>query len=96
MMPLGNAVVVHEVKALEILNGVKATHVASGGVSGSEGAVVLVVEGDKKAVGKTVETIHSIKGEPPIKARKGQCSECPYFCTFAGKNEDELPHYLKS
>jgi len=96
MMPISKAIVVHEVKALEILCRVKATHVASGGVSGSEGAVTLVVEGGKEAVEETVKIIHSVKGEPPIKAPKGRCNECPYFCTFAGKQEQELPLYLRS
>jgi hypothetical protein len=96
IMPLSNIILVHEIKALGVLTGVKATHVASGGVSGSEGAVVLVAEGDKAAVEETVRLVHSIKGEPPIKARKGRCSECSYFCTFAGKEESELPCYLRS
>ncbi len=95
MMPLANVNLVHEVRALEVLTGVKATHVTSGGVSGSEGAVVLVAEGDKSAVEETVRIVHSIKGEPPIDAPKGRCKECPYFCTFAGKEESELPHYLR-
>ncbi len=96
IMPLARAILVHEVKALEVLTGVKATHVASGGVSGSEGAVVLVAEGDQEAVEKTVNIIYSVKGEPPVKATKGRCGECPYFCVFAGKEEAELPPYLRS
>lgn len=95
IMPLSKMILVHEIKALEVLTGVKATHVTSGGVSGSEGAVTLVVEGGKEGVEETVKIIHSVKGEPPIKAPKGRCNECPYFCSFAGKPEEELPHYLK-
>ena len=46
MMPLSSAKVITEVEALRILAGVESYHVASGGNSGSEGAVVLVAEGD--------------------------------------------------
>jgi hypothetical protein len=58
--------VVTEIQALAILAGVKATHVGSGGVGGSEGAVVLVVEGSEPAVDKAFEIVKSIKGEPVV------------------------------
>lgn len=50
-----------EIQALEILTGVAATHVASGGLGGSEGAVVLVVEGDDQQVSRTMELVQEIK-----------------------------------
>ena len=58
--------VVTEIQALAVLTGVKAYHLASGGVGGSEGAVVLALEGDEKTVEKAFELVKSIKGEPPV------------------------------
>ncbi len=39
------SLVVTEIQALGILAGVKARHIAGGGIAGSEGAVVLLLEG---------------------------------------------------
>jgi hypothetical protein len=58
--------VVTEIQALAVLAGVKATHVGSGGVGGSEGAVVLAIEGEETRVDQAFELIKSIKGEPPV------------------------------
>ncbi len=58
--------VVTEIQALAVLAGVKAYHIASGGVGGSEGAVVLTIEGDEEHVVKAFELVKSIKGEPPV------------------------------
>ena len=46
----------------------KATHIGSGGVGGSEGAVVLSIEGEESKVEKAFELVKSIKGEPPVVA----------------------------
>jgi len=58
--------VVTEIQAFAILAGVRAYHLASGGVGGSEGAVVLALEGDEKRVENAFELVKSIKGEPPV------------------------------
>ena len=58
--------VVTEIQAFAVLVGVKAYHLASGGVGGSEGAVVLSLEGDEEKVEKAFELVKSIKGEPPV------------------------------
>jgi hypothetical protein len=58
--------VLTEIQALAVLAGVKATHLSSGGVGGSEGAVVLAVEGEEPAVAMAFELVKSIKGEPPV------------------------------
>lgn len=58
--------VLTEIQALALLAGVEATHVGSGGVGGSEGAVVLSIEGEESRVEKAFELIKSIKGEPPV------------------------------
>jgi hypothetical protein len=58
--------VVTEIQAFAVLTGVKAYHLGSGGVGGSEGAVVLALEGDEKRVKSAFELVKSIKGEPPV------------------------------
>ena len=66
MMPLVTALVVTELQALAVLAGVQATHVASGGIGGSEGSVVLALEGEAEAMQRATALIQGIKGEPPI------------------------------
>ena len=58
--------VLTEIQALAVLAGVKAIHLSSGGVGGSEGAVVLAVEGEEPAVAKAFDLVKAIKGEPPV------------------------------
>ncbi len=66
LMPVVSAKVVTEIQALEILTGVHAVHVSSGGVGGSEGAVVIGLEGSDTTVRRAFELVKSVKGEPPI------------------------------
>ncbi len=66
MMPLVTADVVTEIVALKLLTGVDAIHVASGGIGGSEGSVVLRVEGSDDQVQKAMELVKGVKGEPNI------------------------------
>ena len=66
LVPLINAEVVTEVQAFEVLTGSRATHVASGGIGGSEGAVVLTLEGDEDTIDRAFELVKAIKGEPPV------------------------------
>jgi hypothetical protein len=59
-----------EIEALDVLTGATATHVASGGVLGYDGAVRLVVTGDEEEI-RRVETVEkSLKDEPPYDYRK--------------------------
>ncbi len=66
LIPLIRAKVVTEIQALAILFGVSTTMVGAGGIGGSEGTVVLVVEGDEANVDKAFSFIKSIKGEVPV------------------------------
>lgn len=66
LSPVVLSKVVTEIQAFAILAGVKAYHLASGGVGGSEGAVILALEGDEKRVQNAFELVKSIKGEPPV------------------------------
>jgi len=60
--------IVTEIEALKLLCDVDATLVSSGGVGGAEGAVRLLIEGEKANVQKALELIESIQGEPPFVA----------------------------
>lgn len=79
---VNNGIIIHEIAALELLTGVSATHVASGGVGGSEGSVVLVAEGTDQQEEATIELLKKIKGEPPVPAWRNKCSECPFKCKY--------------
>lgn len=61
LVPLVNAKVVTEIQAMQILFGIKATHVASGGIDGGEGSVVLVLQGEDSAVARAVEFVQALK-----------------------------------
>lgn len=112
MMPLTGARVITEIEALKILAGVESIHVASGGSSGTEGAVVLVAEGSKEVVEAAIRIVESVKGEPSLQPRKGVCEICgvaspaqsadykteglPKRCSYEKMTEAELPDYLKN
>lgn len=95
LMPIMNAEVITEARALNILACVKAIPIASGGQAGSQGSVVIVVEGDKEDVEKALKIVNSIKGEKPLDARKRDCETCHNNCTFKGLKADSLPPYLR-
>jgi hypothetical protein len=77
MLPLMNATVVTEIQAFDILFGLTAVHVGGGGVSGSEGTVVLSVTGDEAPVRAAIALVEdAVKGEPPLKLKKRRCATC--------------------
>jgi hypothetical protein len=112
LVPMIGAQVVTEIEALKTLAGVEAFQIASGGQSGSEGAVTLVCEGGPAAVRKAINLVESIKGEPPLLPRKAICETCVLTspaqpkdykfevpgkrCMFEGKKEEDLPSYLQN
>jgi hypothetical protein len=112
LIPLAGAKVITEIQALKDLAGVEATHVASGGCSGSEGSVTLVAEGEKGSMEKAIRLVESVKGELPLAPRKGICLTCVPSspaqpkdyrfdsnrprCCFQGKGEKEIPSYLRN
>jgi len=97
MYCLSSGIVVTEVQALKVLAGVEAQHVASGGIGGSEGAVVIAAQGSEKGVRQAIEIVESVKGEPPVPALKGYCEECLYDrCAYQGMKEEELPAWLQT
>lgn len=93
---VSTADVVTEIEAIKLLTGADAYHVASGGIGGSEGAVVLSCEGTANNINKLIEIVESTKGEEPIKkGRRIQCDSCRYVnCVFHNKKKNELPKWM--
>ncbi len=96
MFCITNATPVTEIDALRILFGVEARHIASGGVGGSEGSVVLAIMGEEPKVKAAIALLESIKGEKPVKGTKGRCETCRYACRWAGTKESDLPAWLRN
>jgi len=63
MFPLSGDVV-SEIEALEILFGIRATHVASGGIGMGRGSVSLTFEGDANDVRAAFDLLRRLKKEP--------------------------------
>lgn len=76
MLTITNGIVVTEIQALRILFDLAAVHVGGGGLNGSEGTVVVAVEGEKAALDRAIELYERIKGEPPLAPQKAFCFTC--------------------
>ncbi|WP_028308036.1 hypothetical protein [Desulfitibacter alkalitolerans] len=85
LMPVTYGLPLTEIEALEILADIDAYCISAGGVGGSEGSVVMVVEGEDQEVEKIMELVKGIKGEPPVGALKQKCSECGAQCSIMEK-----------
>ncbi|MDI6870931.1 MAG: hypothetical protein QME79_06165 [Bacillota bacterium] len=82
LIPVVGAEVVTELTALRLLTGVDAVHLASGGVGGSEGAVVIAVTGAEEAVANAFRLVQRLKKETPCTAVRRTCGrDCTYHCT---------------
>ena len=66
MASLTSVQAVTEIEALAFLAGVKVRHLASGGIGGNEGAVVLLLEGMAVGVDGALEIIQKVKGAPKL------------------------------
>ena len=53
-----------EIEAFQTLAGVQAIPCGAGGIAGAEGAVSLLLRGEREAVRKAVEIVEEIRGEP--------------------------------
>ncbi|OFW59212.1 MAG: hypothetical protein A2133_00290 [Actinobacteria bacterium RBG_16_64_13] len=74
MASLSSVLVVTEVEALAVLAGVRARLVSSGGIGGSEGAVILLLEGSEGNLDKATGVVEGVKGEPRIEVPAHQLS----------------------
>ncbi len=89
------AKVITELEALNILAGVDAYHVASGGTGLSQGSTVILVEGERGKVEKAISIVEKIKGEKPLFIEKGNCETCKLKCIFRGRRKEETPGFLQ-
>ncbi|ACB85756.1 hypothetical protein [Natranaerobius thermophilus] len=80
MLAITNGKVITEVEALELLFDVKATHVASGGIHGSEGACTFTIEGEEDQIEKAFNLIKELKKEPALAGERKECSQCGSPC----------------
>lgn len=56
LMPV-SGIIVTEIEALEIISGVKAIQLASGGIAGAEGAVWLLIEGERSQIENALKVV---------------------------------------
>ncbi|MDO8472641.1 MAG: hypothetical protein Q7T05_02360 [Dehalococcoidia bacterium] len=83
MLPINFGTVVTELKAFSILSGVVATPIAAGGVGGAEGAITLVLEGDKEQMTKAISYAEQSKGAVLPQVRLHSCANCAnHSCDF--------------
>ncbi len=80
MFVVSTGEIITEIEALNGLFGVEAAVVAAGGVDGSEGAVTIAAQGAADAIKVVMEYVQKLKQEPPLKARKRECTDCTAPC----------------
>jgi len=68
---------IDEIDAVRILSGAEATPIASGGLSGAGGAVVLAINGTTAQINRAVGAVESVKGTRLPAFDLLQCSSCP-------------------
>jgi hypothetical protein len=76
MLTITNGIVVTEIQALQILFDVTAVHVGGGGLNGSEGTVVIAIDGEKAELDRAIKFYEAIKGEPRLQPQKALCLNC--------------------
>lgn len=94
---LSSADIVTEVEAIKMMFNCEAKVVCAGGIGGNEGAHYWAVDGDEADIKALVDYLEKeIKGEPPVKGNKGNCSNCRYpGCRYNGLQPDQLPDWMK-
>ena len=76
-------IVVTETEAVEILSGATAIPIAAGGLDGAEGAITMVIKGEKAQVDKAIDYIEQSKGATLPLADSPKCEECGMgMCDF--------------
>lgn len=74
LTPVSTGLVVTEIQALGLVAGVRARQVAAGGVGGSEGATVLLLEGSQDFLDRAVAVVQSVKGEASVQVPRHHLS----------------------
>lgn len=74
LTPVTTGLVVTEIQAIGLLAGISARQVAAGGVGGSEGAIVLLLEGTEESLNEAIKVIDQVKGEPRVEVPRHHLS----------------------
>lgn len=78
LIPVGGQAIT-EVQAIEILFGVRATPIASGGLGGAEGCATLALQGEEAKVRTALVTIlDGVKGRKGPVVYEADCLDCPW------------------
>jgi hypothetical protein len=77
IVPLVEGKAITEIESFALLCGVRAYHVGSGGIAGSEGSVHLTLEGDEDKIEAAMALVKSLKNEPPVKMPEAYKIEDP-------------------
>jgi len=85
---LPDAKAVTEIEAMAMLFGVRAYHVGSGGIAGSEGSVHLTLEGDQDKVETAFDFVKSLEKEPAVRMPDDWRIKNP--ADFAYRAQDQL------
>lgn len=87
LLPAGFANIYTEIDALKTLFGVEAAIVAAGGVSGSEGSVMLAIDGPKDGVKNALALTRTLLKEKPLFVPKQSCQNCLSSANCLFKNK---------
>jgi len=72
-----------EIDAIKMLSGAIAIPISAGGLGGAEGAITMVIKGDKEQVKKAIDFIERSKGARLPQLRLLNCTDCPSkHCKF--------------
>ncbi|MEE9594320.1 MAG: hypothetical protein V3V92_02870, partial [Candidatus Hydrothermarchaeales archaeon] len=86
IMPVSGEIIT-ELDAFEILFGVDAICIGSGGIGGGEGAKTFILEGSKEEVSKAISLFESIRGEKSLTPIPADHSKCVYKYCPLNKND---------
>ncbi len=82
-MSVANSTVITEIESIKMLFGLDTVHIASGGVTGMEGAVVLASNcANEEEAKELLNAIKKANNLPALKVKKRKCSECDNPCYF--------------
>jgi len=88
LYPCPAGVSVNEVRAVQILSGAEAIPISAGGLGGAEGAVTLVLKGERHQVRRALEFVEQSKGARLPELRLCHCGGCPVpDCKFPMANK---------
>ncbi len=91
IMPVPGEVIT-EIEAFEILAGVKAVNIGSGGFGGGEGSRTFILNAAEDKISKALKTLNEIRGEKNIKPPRGDCAACIYHHCPRNQKRDKRKH----